>query len=71
MNTRMWQNPIVQANVTKLRATGYKIIDPGTGWLACRTLGPGRMAEPEQILADVTDRLRARPPKSKSGKAQP
>lgn len=68
MNTRMWQNPIVQANVTRLRGTGYPIIEPVSGWLACRTVGPGRMAEPEAILEEVVDRLRAKPPKSKSAK---
>ncbi len=70
MNTRMWQNPIVQANVTKLRGTGHPIIEPVSGWLACRTVGPGRMAEPQVILAEVIERLRAKPPKSKSAKAR-
>jgi phosphopantothenoylcysteine decarboxylase/phosphopantothenate--cysteine ligase len=70
MNTRMWQNPIVQANVMKLRGTGYPIIEPVSGWLACRTVGPGRMAEPETILAEAIERLRAKPPKSKSAKAR-
>jgi len=66
MNTRMWQNRIVQSNVTKLRELGYQFIDPESGWLACRTVGPGRMAEPEAILADVVERLRAHPPRRKS-----
>lgn len=64
MNTRMWENPIVQQNVSRLRQCGYHIVAPGRGWLACRTIGPGRMAEPETILEEVTARLRSAPPKS-------
>ncbi len=66
MNTRMWQNPIVQANAAKLRDHGYDFIEPGSGWLACRTAGPGRMAEPGAILTHVIGRLQARPPKSRT-----
>ncbi len=66
MNTRMWQNPIVAANVAKLRGLGYQFVDPGSGWLACRTVGPGRMAEPEEILERAVALLRERPPKSDS-----
>lgn len=66
MNTRMWQNPIVQANVARLRDAGYVLIEPGTGWLACRTVGAGRMAEPETIVHEVASRLLSRPAKHKS-----
>jgi len=61
MNSRMWQNPIVQANVRRLREAGYQFVEPESGWLACRTVGPGRMAEPETILAAVIDRLKSMP----------
>lgn len=64
MNTRMWQNPILQANVERLRGLGYLMIPPGEGWLACRTIGPGRMAEPDQILGAAIEQLRKAPPKS-------
>lgn len=66
MNTRMWKNPIVQRNLAALREGGVAIIEPVAGWLACRTIGEGRMAEPEAILADVSGRLVARPPKGRS-----
>jgi phosphopantothenoylcysteine decarboxylase/phosphopantothenate--cysteine ligase len=56
MNTRMWENPIVQRNVEALRELGYRFIEPGTGWQACRTTGTGRMAEPDDILAEI-DRI--------------
>lgn len=58
MNSRMWANPIVQENVAKLRRLNYGFIEPGEGWLACRTVGSGRMAEPEEILEVVGKRLR-------------
>ncbi len=63
MNTRMWLNPIVQRNVRTLRELGFAFIEPGDGWLACGTIGPGRMAEPETILTAVTAALQAHPPR--------
>ena len=64
MNTRMWENPIVQRNITTLRGLGYGFIEPGEGWLACRTVGRGRMAEAEEILEVVARALKAEPPRS-------
>jgi phosphopantothenoylcysteine decarboxylase/phosphopantothenate--cysteine ligase len=52
MNVNMWQHPAVQANLDILRQRGVRVIDPGTGDLACGMVGAGRMAEPEAI-ADV------------------
>ncbi len=49
MNDRMWQQPAVQRNVALLRSDGVELVGPDEGWLSCRTSGPGRMAEPEQI----------------------
>ena len=66
MNTRMYENPIVQRNLTTLRDAGYALIGPEAGWLACRTIGPGRMAEPAQILDAVTAQLALAPPKAES-----
>jgi phosphopantothenoylcysteine decarboxylase/phosphopantothenate--cysteine ligase len=54
MNNRMWENPIAKQNVAKLRELGYRFIGPDSGWLACRNNGPGRMSEPEDIIAEVT-----------------
>jgi phosphopantothenoylcysteine decarboxylase/phosphopantothenate--cysteine ligase len=50
MNNRMWENPAVKANVATLRDRGYAMVGPNEGWLACRSFGFGRMAEPNQIL---------------------
>lgn len=50
MNDRMWANPIVQENVAKLKRLNYIFVGPTDGWLACRSVGPGRMAEPGDIL---------------------
>jgi phosphopantothenoylcysteine decarboxylase/phosphopantothenate--cysteine ligase len=50
MNAAMWANPITQANAARLREVlGYEQVGPEAGWQACRTQGPGRMAEPETI----------------------
>ena len=59
MNNRMWENPVVRRNVDTLRELGYRLIDPGEGWLACRSIGPGRMAEPDEILDVLTECLHA------------
>jgi len=53
MNVKMWENPIVQENVSALRSLGYEFIEPGVGDLACRDVGKGRMAEPEEIVQEV------------------
>lgn len=52
MNVNMWQHPAVQANIDVLRQRGVRVIDPGSGDLACGMIGAGRMAEPEAI-ADI------------------
>jgi phosphopantothenoylcysteine decarboxylase/phosphopantothenate--cysteine ligase len=53
MNNRMWANPIVQANAAKLCEHGYRFIGPDEGWLACRNVGPGRLAEPSRIVDEL------------------
>jgi len=63
MNSRMWENPVVQANLKALVERGWTTVPPGEGWLACRTIGAGRMAEPEAILADVAAILKRSSPK--------
>ncbi len=68
MNERMWSNPIVEGNVAALTERGYKFIGPGEGWLACRTVGRGRMAEPGEILDAVIAQLQANPPKGTAKK---
>lgn len=57
MNTNMYLNPITQENIKKLENLGYEFISPGVGRLACETVGPGRMAEPVDILDYIKDSL--------------
>lgn len=51
MNTIMWEHPATRRNVEKLRADGVRIIAPDEGEMACGTIGPGRLSEPERIAA--------------------
>ncbi|HWA96103.1 MAG TPA: bifunctional phosphopantothenoylcysteine decarboxylase/phosphopantothenate--cysteine ligase CoaBC [Terracidiphilus sp.] len=57
MNTNMWEHPATQANLETLRQRGVRVVEPGTGQLACGTVGPGRMAEPEAIADAVLNAL--------------
>jgi phosphopantothenoylcysteine decarboxylase / phosphopantothenate---cysteine ligase len=57
MNVNMWQHPAVRANLETLRQRGVRVIDPGTGDLACGMVGEGRMAEPEAIAEVVFNSL--------------
>lgn len=57
MNTRMWENPAVQQNIEKLKTQGVLLIEPGEGELACKTVGKGRMAEPEEIFDRIKELL--------------
>jgi phosphopantothenoylcysteine decarboxylase/phosphopantothenate--cysteine ligase len=50
MNTHMFESKPVQRNLELLRSDGYTVLEPGAGELACGTVGPGRLPEPEQIL---------------------
>lgn len=53
MNCEMWDKPTVRRNVAQLQADGIEIIPPGEGWLSCRQVGAGRMAEPAEILERI------------------
>jgi phosphopantothenoylcysteine decarboxylase/phosphopantothenate--cysteine ligase len=57
MNVNMWEHPATRANVETLRARGVKVIEPGTGYLACGMVGGGRLAEPAAIAAVVAETL--------------
>lgn len=50
MNCNMWENPIVQENIQKLCSTGYEIIEPESGFLACGYNGTGRLADLNKIF---------------------
>ena len=53
MNVRMWQHEATQANVATLRSRSVTVIDPDEGPMACGEFGPGRLPEPEAILAKI------------------
>jgi phosphopantothenoylcysteine decarboxylase / phosphopantothenate---cysteine ligase len=57
MNVNMWEHPATRANVETLRARGVKVIEPGSGYLACGMVGGGRLAEPAAIAAVVAETL--------------
>jgi phosphopantothenoylcysteine decarboxylase / phosphopantothenate---cysteine ligase len=58
MNIHMYENPILQENVRKLRRMGYHFIEPAEGYLACGYEGKGRLPEPEKILEEIRRLLR-------------
>jgi len=53
MNVRMWQHAATRRNVAQLRADGVTILEPDEGPMACGEYGPGRLPEPEAILAAI------------------
>ncbi len=59
MNVRMWQHPATRRNLATLTADGVTFVGPDDGAMACGEFGPGRMAEPEAILAAILARLDA------------
>ena len=58
MHTQMWQHPATVANVEILRSRGVKVIEPASGRLTGKDSGPGRLPEPEQIVAQALECLR-------------
>ncbi len=58
MNTVMWQNPATQRNLQTLREDGVHIIEPDEGEMACKTIGPGRLTEPDRIVSVALKILR-------------
>ena len=67
MNVRMWQHAATQANLATLRARGITVMDPDEGVMACGEFGPGRLPEPEAILAAIRAQL-APPPRPLTGR---
>ncbi|SBT04284.1 fused 4'-phosphopantothenoylcysteine decarboxylase; phosphopantothenoylcysteine synthetase, FMN-binding [Candidatus Accumulibacter aalborgensis] len=53
MNRQMWENPATRRNIATLRGDGIEIVGPASGEQACGETGPGRMLEPEELLAAV------------------
>ncbi|ATY34308.1 bifunctional phosphopantothenoylcysteine decarboxylase/phosphopantothenate--cysteine ligase CoaBC [Sphingomonas psychrotolerans] len=61
MNVRMWQHAATRRNVTQLRADGVTVLEPDEGAMACGEYGPGRLPEPEAILAAIEQALSSSP----------
>ncbi|WP_430463103.1 bifunctional phosphopantothenoylcysteine decarboxylase/phosphopantothenate--cysteine ligase CoaBC [Tabrizicola sp.] len=57
MNVRMWEHPATQRNLGMLKADGVRFVGPESGEMACGEYGPGRMAEPEAIMAAIAAAL--------------
>ncbi|MGL5347362.1 MAG: bifunctional phosphopantothenoylcysteine decarboxylase/phosphopantothenate--cysteine ligase CoaBC [Peptostreptococcaceae bacterium] len=57
MNTNMYENPVVQRNISILKELGYNFIEPESGRLACGDTGKGKLASPETIVDDVVKLL--------------
>ncbi len=51
MNVKMYENPVVQENVAKLRQRGFQVLEPSAGEMACGAYGSGRLPEPADIVA--------------------
>jgi phosphopantothenoylcysteine decarboxylase/phosphopantothenate--cysteine ligase len=62
MNVRMWLHPATRRNVAALLGDGVRLVGPDDGAMACGEFGPGRMAEPEAILAAIVSLLAAPDP---------
>jgi len=57
MNVRMWRHEATKRNVAQLRDDGVTILEPDEGDMACGEYGPGRLPEPEAVLAAIEDAL--------------
>ena len=59
MNVNMWEHPATQQNLETLRKRGVRLVEPGSGYLACGMTGPGRLAENDAVVAAVLEALGA------------
>jgi len=59
MNTTMLEHPATQRNLERLRADGVHFVAPDAGEMACGTIGPGRLSEPDRIVAAALEILNA------------
>ncbi|WZL74782.1 bifunctional phosphopantothenoylcysteine decarboxylase/phosphopantothenate--cysteine ligase CoaBC [Clostridiaceae bacterium 35-E11] len=58
MNTKMFENPVIQQNISKLKSIGYKFIEPASGRLACGDIGKGKLADTNVIVNEVINVLK-------------
>jgi phosphopantothenoylcysteine decarboxylase / phosphopantothenate---cysteine ligase len=61
MNLNMWSHAATQANLEVLKRRGVRVVEPGTGYLACGMTGPGRLAESQAIIDATLEALGASP----------
>ncbi|TNJ44819.1 bifunctional phosphopantothenoylcysteine decarboxylase/phosphopantothenate--cysteine ligase CoaBC [Phaeobacter sp. B1627] len=61
MNVRMWEHPATQRNLARLIDDGIEVVGPNQGGMACGEFGPGRLSEPEEIVAAVAARFEKGP----------
>jgi phosphopantothenoylcysteine decarboxylase/phosphopantothenate--cysteine ligase len=71
MHTEMWNNPATVANIATLRTRGVTIVGPGVGRLTGADSGPGRMEEPDTIVAMALHALAAHPGEASTGSPIP
>ncbi len=57
MNPTMWGHPATRRNLSRLRNDGVRIVEPDSGEMACGTIGPGRLNDPERIVAAALELL--------------
>ena len=57
MNCNMWNNPVIQENISKLRNLGVEFLEPDSGFLACGYIGKGRLCSIEKIYSAVVEAL--------------
>lgn len=57
MNPHMWGQTVVQRNLEVLRGDGWRVISPAEGEMACGDEGPGRLVEPQDLIAALGDLL--------------
>ncbi len=58
MNVHMYENPVLQENIQKLKKLGYRFLEPAEGYLACGYEGQGRLPEPQDIVEEITRMLK-------------
>lgn len=58
MNCNMWNNPVIQENLSKLKSRGVEILEPETGFLACGYLGKGRLCSLDKIFNATVESLK-------------
>ncbi len=67
MNTAMWHHPATQNNLKVLKEHGVIILEPDEGEMACGTVGPGRLSDPDRIVAAALDLLQNHSQKDLAG----